>query len=461
MWSNSSCLQQQVRGFTMLIVLAMLGTSCGAPLVADTVRPGDQEGGTVHAGTSGTLVDNRKLSPAWIEYQTLIQRLDSDELEHIKYVNEYSMTNPNDISTPMGALCWAYHELSRSVTMGDARSTLDNYMVPALMGEYGVTGEQIGPAGPEATGAFISLLTGSDGLVGYTDTEGESQTALPGTDGEAWTVGFTGAGITDDELEFLRTWHDFAGNGTEWANAVRVVSSPEISAAFRVGKGLSKDVQVYADALQSFAKQRVGAELDLSAESEDTLYERVGFPGREAFIEAAKYHQDCKRAALDDSIGTVDSSTTTIPPVVATTTTTQTVVEEPLSSTTSITAPPSVTTTQPLVDDAIPSFSSTTVPASVVTTQPQVEDNSPPAATVPVPPVDDSVTTTTSQSSVEEPVVTTLPQVEDTSPSAATVPVPPVDGSFAATTTLPSGEDGPPPDDGGEGGLFDEDGGGG
>lgn len=127
-------------------------------------------------------------------------------------------------------------------------------------------------------------------------------------------------------------------------------------------------------------------EFDPSAESDDLYFGEPSFPGLASFMQAAKYHQDCKRAIIDDSIGTVDSSAspTTVPPVDSTTTT-QPTMEETSPSTTGITAPPSATTTQPLVDDAIPSSSSTTVPASAATTQPQVENTSPSTATVPVP----------------------------------------------------------------------------
>ena len=61
---------------------------------------------------------------------------------------------------------------------------------------------------------------------------------------------------------------------------------------------LSRVEPVYADALVAFAKERVGKELDPSAEIEDTEYDQRGFPGLAAFRSAAKYHQDCKRAGI-------------------------------------------------------------------------------------------------------------------------------------------------------------------
>lgn len=50
--------------------------------------------------------------------------------------------------------------------MGDFRSMLDDYSIPALMEEYGVTSEQVGPPGPEATASFIALASDRNGSFG-------------------------------------------------------------------------------------------------------------------------------------------------------------------------------------------------------------------------------------------------------------------------------------------------------
>ena len=133
---------------------------------------------------------------------------------------------------------------------------------------------------------------------------------MPGENEEAISIGSTGEteGVSDDDFwAFLRLEHEFAGDGREWPNAVRAVASPEMAAAFRAGEGLPSDVKVYADALVAFAKERVGMEFDPSAESDDLYFGEPSFPGLASFMQAAKYHQDCKRAIIDDSIGTVDS----------------------------------------------------------------------------------------------------------------------------------------------------------
>ncbi len=469
-----------------LVTFAVLLAGCGAPIIAETTAGSvkqpvestsadtqeslvEGEEGQVHESPENTVTSTTtttlltlEYSPAWIEYQEVKTYVDDDSVESLRIINNYLSGNPNDISTPMGALCWAFHELTRSYVMGTMRWILDDNWVPFLVEEYGVSSELIGSPGPEATGDFLDLVSGNPGLVGVADDGIDSQVVLPGESGNTGPVSSTGGTDVADDVNFwdwLVLNHEFAGDGNTWSSAVRSIASPEMAAAFLEGKGLPPNVQVYADALVAFARERVGRKFDPSAESDDTEFDHRSFPGIDSFMAVAKYHQDCKRAGIADIPGRADSSSTstsTIPPV-ASTTTTQPQVEETFSSTTSITAPPSVTTTQPLVDDAVPSSSSTTVPASA-TTQPQVENTSPSTTTVPEPPADDSVTTTTSPSSVEEPVATTLPQVEDTSPSATTVPGPPVDDSVTTTTSLPSGESGPPPDDGGEGGLFDEDG---
>ncbi len=475
----------------VLVVFAIVAAGCGAPIIAETtvgsveqpVETNSPEtpasmvergAGSVQdnpenavASTTTTTLLTLEYSPAWIEYQALELYDEDDSLDYTKAINNYMSSNPNDISTPMGALCWAVHELTRSSMIIMMRVLLDEYLIPYLMEEYGLTSEQIGNPGPEATEAFLNLVSENSESVSSIDIRTDGQAVVPGENEGIEPVGYTGeaeGGSYEDYLEYLRLEHEFASDGAAWSGAVQAVASPEMAAAFRAGEGLPSDVQVHADALVAFAKERVGREFDPSAESDDYYFGELSFPGLASFMQAAKYHQDCKRAAIGDIPGMVDSSststTTAISPVVSTTTTTHPQVEETSPSTTGIIDPSSVTTTQPLVDDAVPSSSSTTVPASA-TTQPQVEDTSPSTTTVPVSPVDGSVTTTTSQSLVEEPVTTTLPQVEDTSPSATTtVPVPPIDDSVTTTTSLPSGEGGLPPDDGGEGGLFDEDGGG-
>ena len=214
------------------------------------------------------------------------------------------------------------------------RVLLDDYHIPYLMEEYGVTSEQIGSPGLEATEAFLELVSGGSGTIGITDAKIDGQTILPGTNEGKEPVGSTGETHNNSDEDFwegIRLWNEFAGDGTAWSIAIRAVASPEMAAAFRAGDGLPPDVQVYADALGSFAKERAGREFDPSAESDDYYFGELSFPGLASFMQAAKYHQDCKRSIIDNSIGTVDSasaSTTTVPPTASTTATAQPAVED-------------------------------------------------------------------------------------------------------------------------------------
>ena len=290
------------------------------------VRPVDSGGqgspGSTVVDTTTTVADTTttaspilEYSPAWIEWQEIKFYLEGDSIEDLGIedlgiVYNYMSGNPNDVSTPMGALCWSFHELFRSILMDFKRWVLDDHLIPFTMGEYGVTSEQVGNPGPEATEAFLDLMSGDDGLVESIDAGG-NQSVLPGDNGGTAPVGSTGEvdyGSEDFVWELFRLEHEFAGDGNAWSDAVRAVASPEMAAAFRAGEGLPPDVQVYADALIAFAEDRVGREFDVSGESGDIDFLVPGFPGILFFVEAANYHQDCKRALLDDVSYTLELS---------------------------------------------------------------------------------------------------------------------------------------------------------
>ena len=299
----------------LLVALVMLGASCGdAPTTAETTNraeqtiettptslaspldnseePADTTTGSNQVGSTSTTVvasttatPDRELSQAWIDSQVALAKVGSDDFADRTYYTDYLSINPNDVSTPMGALCWAYHELARSQYMDSTRSMLDYYMVPFLMENYdGITDEQIGAPGPEATGKFFELVLSNLGSVGPIDDENDVIT-------EANTIGF------------FNDLHEFAGDGTAWPDAVRIIASPEMVAAFAAGEGLPAEVQVYADALVAFAEEHVGKPLDDSAESDVLDFAGIDFPGIDAFIEEAKYNQNCKRAMIADMTG--------------------------------------------------------------------------------------------------------------------------------------------------------------
>ena len=299
-----------------------VGESPGST-VADTtttvsrgVRPvgsgGQGSPGSTVVDTTITASPILEYSPAWIEWQEIKPHFRDNSLESLRIINNYMSSNPNDVSTPMGALCWSFHELSRSSVMDYLRWTLDDYTIPFIMEELGVTtSEQVGNPGPEATEAFLDLMSGDGGLVESIDAGTGNQTVLPGdngSEGPVEPIGRADNGNDEEFWEFLRLEHEFAGDGNAWSDAVRAVASPEMVAAFQASGGLSPDVQVYADALIAFARDRVGREFDVSDESNDLDFMEPSFPGIASFVEAANYHQDCKRALLDDVSYTLELS---------------------------------------------------------------------------------------------------------------------------------------------------------
>lgn len=351
MWTN-----RKTRGITVLFVLATLGAGCGGvPIVAETTNQVEQTVKTtlidINNGTestasvtslnqadsnigtddtsttvgssttsipstvtsiiiTSTVVDStttttisREFSPAWIESRARDSVSSLDEIEDIKRANDYYSNNPNDASTPMGALCWAYHELSGGYLISSSRYMVDYFAIPFFMHEAGIASEQFGPPGPEATGALLDMLSANNGAVGTVNDSNDDQTAPPPSgEGNVGPVGSTGDtnSATDVALETLRILHEYADDGTAWAEAVRAVASPEMVTAFRADGGLPAEVQVYADALTTFAKEHVGKDLDYTAESDNPNFALPGFPGLKAFVEVAKYHQDCKRALIED-----------------------------------------------------------------------------------------------------------------------------------------------------------------
>lgn len=348
----------------VLVAFAVLAAGCGAPIISETTADsveqpvettsttnipestteranpvGESPSSTVADTTttaslgvpptssggqgnpSSTVVDTTttasqilEYSPAWIEWQEIQPYLLDFTLEGLRITNNYMSGNPNDVSTPMGALCWSFHELLRSTTMDFRRYILDDYLIPFTMEEYGVTSEQVGYPGPEATEAFLDLMSGDGGLVGSID-DGGGHSVLPGDNGGTAPVGSTREaddGSEDLVWEILRLEHEFAGDGNAWSNAIREIASSEMAAAFQTGEGLPLDVQVYADALIAFTRERVGREYDLSGESGDVDYMVPDFPGIFSFMEAATYHQDCKRALLDDVSGTLELSSASV-----------------------------------------------------------------------------------------------------------------------------------------------------
>lgn len=228
----------------------------------------------------------------------------------------YVRNNPNELSTPIGALCWATHEIMRGAAIGRVRYFMDMEHIPFVMGKLGITSEQVGESGPEATAAVIDFLgTGTDnvGSIGSINDEPNQpvEGAPVGPDGDE-PVSVDGGSespvehdvfdyerdtfFMDVYVEVMRKWNKLGGDGTEWETAIRAVNNPEVVAATRAGGGLPTAAQPYADAL--FADVGELARAGYPARFEDFN----SFPWKldhfDAFVEVAKYAQNCKRADI-------------------------------------------------------------------------------------------------------------------------------------------------------------------
>ena len=258
------------------------------------------------SATPSTAV--RALSPAWVGAQ---QRLDVagtwahtvEGAAEARRAFEYSLSNPNQWSTPMGALCWADHELSRVTDMLLFRDMLDEDMTSMLMDELGIGDDQV-PPGPSRARSRAVI----DILESYTST-----TTTSGTTPTTMASGFIDPGI----VAMLQALDYGGGTGLEWLDALDRVASPEWAAAVRAGDGLPADVLKYADGLAANARRQLA-----NSTPRMTGYMYGPFvDGYEAFREAAKYDQNCLRTMIGDPPPDIPAQTTTTTEVNATATT--------------------------------------------------------------------------------------------------------------------------------------------
>ena len=258
------------------------------------------------SATPSTAV--RTLSPAWVGAQ---QRLDVagtwahtvEGAAEARRAFEYSLSNPNQWSTPMGALCWADHELSRVTTMLLYRDMLDEDMTSMLMDELGIRDDQV-PSGPSQarSRAVIDIL---ESYTSTTTTIGTSPTTMASV-------------LIDPDIVAMARALDYGGGtGLEWLDALDEVASPEWAAAVRAGDGLPADVLRYADGLAANARMQLANSTPRMTVSMYGPY----VDGYEAFVEAAKYDQNCLRTMIGDPPPDIPAQTTTTTEVGATTTT--------------------------------------------------------------------------------------------------------------------------------------------
>lgn len=124
--------------FALLLIAVLVTTAgCSAEYVgAETSVVSTTAGATTDITTvTTTTIVERALSPAWVEARQLDSILDTYAVddEHFQQITanylrsekDYWWNNPNQLSTPIGALCWATHELSRSGLLIHLRVSTD------------------------------------------------------------------------------------------------------------------------------------------------------------------------------------------------------------------------------------------------------------------------------------------------------------------------------------------------
>lgn len=329
--------KMSVRKFAWLLLLVWVavGSACSVDVVAET-SPVDQDSPvnvttstsvpevssteiepTVVASMVTTTVTMLDLSPAWIEAKEILRRLDTtgsssdEELEELmaeqlavsRFYDKYILENTNSISSsPIGALCWIYQELSRTHQLYLSRIYTDE-TAEIIIGTLGIVDENYDNQGP--VDFLLDYLT-SDITVDNNDNSGpvgvinEDNSVKPdisdsenSIEEDEWTKEDILTIYRDPSMiNFLQGILQAAGDGTEWAPAVRSVVKSEVRAAIRVGEGLSPEVQLYADALFKAIQDYI----DSGQTEPSGFYEDL--PGFHDFVEAAKYSPDCKRLSI-------------------------------------------------------------------------------------------------------------------------------------------------------------------
>ena len=272
------------------VAVALVGTN--TPPATTNTEVAQQTSTSVATSTStsapassSTTMPERELSPAWVGAGEELERSTAPFgmagiVQH-RLSADYVRSNPNEWTTPMGALCWAEFELFRTAAMARERERLDHDWIPQVIASLGVE-DQVGPSlGPETSRAVIAIL---EGYTTSTTTAGANTNPV----------------FTSDELNeaitLLELFDYSGGEGNEWLDALDAVASAEWAAAVRAGDGLPADVLQYADGLAANAREQLS-----SSQPEISGYFYGTFvDGYESFVGLAKYDQNCLRAMIGD-----------------------------------------------------------------------------------------------------------------------------------------------------------------
>lgn len=259
---------------------------------------------TTSTTTVTTTSAEKPLSPAWIEARQLdsILNIESIDDEHYQQITatylrsekDYWWNNPNKLSTPIGALCWATHELSRSGLLAYLRVSIDE--------QYNEIANQLGlvieNSDQEPVDVLLDFLTSDPDTTIETPVSADENiittTSTPQTptstenlkvsESEQLLAFYRHPGM----IEWIRLTDEGAGDGTEWATALRTVSAPEIEAATKAGDGLPAEAQQFSDSLFDLVDEYIE-----SGKTDSPEHYRL--PGFASFYEVAKYAPDCQR----------------------------------------------------------------------------------------------------------------------------------------------------------------------
>ena len=119
------------------------------------------------------------------------------------------------------------------------------------------------------------------------------------------------------DIGFFLLFNEAAGDGTEWLDAIDTIAGEAWNNAVKAGEGLPAEVQVYADSLAYLARVQA---ISFDPITVPLSYSHVA--GYDAFVNAAKYDPNCKRATLAHIDPQQDLTAGLIIPTVQTTTTT-------------------------------------------------------------------------------------------------------------------------------------------
>ena len=254
---------------------------------------------TTSAPTTVTTIP--ELSPAWVEAERMFglrRSADSDVAVEAQWTAYLSM-NPNEWSTPIGALCWADFELRRNRSILRNREEIDFLVVPSLIRL--ITSEQVKASilapgtvetsreayGPATTRRLLQLFDSS--ATAGTGNGGDGPRDLASVFSDELPLE-----VYEKAIALIREGDRRGGDGSEWLDALDAVAGKEWSDAISAGDGLPEAARVYADNLAKNARVQAHSHEPVLDATVSGSY--IG--GYRDFVDVAKYDQNCQRATI-------------------------------------------------------------------------------------------------------------------------------------------------------------------